>query len=45
MINKAILVIDMPKCCSKCKFLNDNYDYPECIITGVYFQNNREENG
>ena len=33
-MNKAILVIDMPKCCSECKFLNDNYDYPECIITG-----------
>lgn len=25
----------MPKCCSECKFLNDNYDYPECIIAGV----------
>lgn len=33
-MNKAILVIDMPECCSECKFLNDNYDYPECIITG-----------
>ena len=34
-MNKSILVIDTPKCCSECKFLNDNYDYPECIITGV----------
>lgn len=33
-MNKAILVIDMPKCCNECKFLNDNYDYPECIVTG-----------
>ncbi len=33
-MSKAILVIDMPKCCSECKLLNDNYDYPECIITG-----------
>ena len=33
-MNKAILVIDMPSCCYECKFLNDNYDYPECIVTG-----------
>jgi hypothetical protein len=33
-MSKAILVIDMPKCCSECRFLNDNYDYPECIVTG-----------
>lgn len=33
-MSKAILVIDMPSCCSECKFLNGNYDYPECIITG-----------
>ena len=33
-MDKAILVIDMPSCCSECKFLNDNYDYPECIVTG-----------
>ena len=33
-MDKAILVIDMPKCCYECKFLNDNYDYPECIVTG-----------
>lgn len=33
-MNKAILVIDMPECCNECRFLNDNYDYPECIVTG-----------
>ena len=33
-MNKSILVIDTPSCCNECKFLNDNYDYPECIITG-----------
>lgn len=33
-MSKAILVIDMPKCCSECRFLNDNNDYPECIVTG-----------
>lgn len=33
-MSKAILIIDMPECCSECKFLNDNYDYPECIVTG-----------
>lgn len=33
-MKKAVLIIDMPKHCSECKFLNDNYDYPECIITG-----------
>lgn len=33
-MSKAILVIDMPSCCNECKFLNDTYDYPECIITG-----------
>ena len=32
-MNKAILVIDMPENCYECRFLNDNYDYPECIIT------------
>jgi hypothetical protein len=32
-MNKAILVIDMPSCCYECKFFNDNYDYPECIVT------------
>ena len=33
-MNKAVLVIDMPNCCYECRFLNDNYDYPECIVTG-----------
>ena len=33
-MDKAILVIDMPSCCDECKFLNDNHDYPECIVTG-----------
>lgn len=33
-MSKAILIIDMPESCDKCKFLNDSYDYPECIITG-----------
>ena len=26
--------MDMPTCCNECRFLNDNYDYPECIVTG-----------
>ena len=33
-MNKAILVIDMPNCCDKCFALDDNGDYPKCIITG-----------
>lgn len=33
-MDKAILIIDMPECCSECRFLNDNYDYPKCIVTG-----------
>ena len=33
-MSKAILIIDMPSCCDECKFLNDNHDYPECIVTG-----------
>ena len=33
-MGKAILVIDMPECCNECRFLNNNYDYPECIVTG-----------
>lgn len=33
-MSKAVLVIDMPDNCASCKFLNDSYDYPECIITG-----------
>lgn len=33
-MSKAILVMDIPECCSDCQLLNDSYDYPECIITG-----------
>ena len=33
-MSKSLLVIDTPECCFECKFLNDNYDYLECIITG-----------
>lgn len=33
-MNKAILVIDMPKCCDECLALDDNGDYPYCLITG-----------
>ena len=32
-MNKAILVIDMPDCCDECFALDDNGDYPFCIIT------------
>lgn len=32
-MDKAILIIDMPSCCNECRFLNDNYDYPVCLIT------------
>ena len=32
-MNKAILVIDMPSCCDECFALDDNGDYPFCIIT------------
>ena len=32
-MEKAILVIDMPKCCYECFALNDNGDYPVCLIT------------
>lgn len=32
-MSKAILVIDMPNCCSECFALDDHYDYPECLIT------------
>ena len=34
MKNKAILVIDMPENCAECFALDDNSDYPICIITG-----------
>ena len=33
-MSKAILVIDMPKCCDECFALDDNGDYPYCLITG-----------
>ena len=33
-MNKAILVIDMPKCCDECFALDDSGDYPYCLITG-----------
>lgn len=32
-MNKAILVIDMPSCCDECFALDDNGDYPFCLIT------------
>lgn len=31
--SKAILVIDMPNCCDECFALEDNGDYPMCLIT------------
>lgn len=31
--SKAILVIDMPKNCYECDFLDDDGDYPMCKIT------------
>ena len=31
--NKAVLVIDMPNCCDECFALDDNGDYPLCLIT------------
>lgn len=32
-MNKAILMIDMPSCCDECFALDDNGDYPVCLIT------------
>lgn len=32
-MDKAILVIDMPICCDECFALDDNGDYPFCLIT------------
>ena len=32
-MSKAILVIDMPSCCDECFALDDNGDYPFCIVT------------
>ncbi len=31
--SKAILIIDMPSCCDECFALDDNGDYPFCLIT------------
>ena len=35
-MDKAILVIDMPKCCYECFAFNDSGDYSECIVTKDY---------
>lgn len=32
-MSKAVLIIDMPNCCDECFALDDNGDYPMCIIT------------
>lgn len=32
-MKKAVLVIDMPNCCDECFALDDNGDYPFCLIT------------
>ena len=32
-MSKAVLIIDMPTCCDECFALDDNGDYPMCIIT------------
>lgn len=32
-MNKAILVIDMPKCCYECFAFDDSCDYPMCLVT------------
>ena len=32
-MSKAILIIDMPSCCDECFALDDNGDYPFCLIT------------
>lgn len=32
-MSKAVLILDMPGCCDECKFLDDRYDYPMCIVT------------
>ena len=33
-MSKAMLIMDMTTCYNECRFFNDNYDYPQCIITG-----------
>ena len=30
---KAVLVMDMPKCCDECFMLDDSGDYPMCRLT------------
>ena len=35
-MDKAILVVDMPSCCDECFALDDNSDYPMCLITGDF---------
>lgn len=32
-MSKAVLIMDMPKCCSKCKFFDSEYRY--CDIKGL----------
>ena len=32
-MSKAVLVIDVPKCCYECFAFDDSGDYPECLIT------------
>lgn len=32
-MSKAVLMIDMPSCCDECFALDDNGDYPICLIT------------
>ena len=30
----VLIHMDLPKSCSDCRFYDDNYDYPTCIVTG-----------
>lgn len=32
-MDKAILMIDMPSCCDECFALDNDGDYPMCLIT------------
>lgn len=34
MLDKGYIVLNYPKNCAECNFLNDDYDYPTCIVTG-----------
>ncbi len=27
------MIVNFPKNCAECNFLNDDYDYPTCIVT------------